>query len=109
MKNLELLENILGAYFHQDFDLEYKDIREAINDIIQGYNQEDLTNICIQINEILKLTGNEDKLAEYLHNEFQIQVTPKVGGDDINTYTELLEYIRNQLLEYLTTQKVNIT
>jgi CdiI immunity protein len=108
MKNLEMLEQVLGCYFHQDFEEEYGNIHAAIQDIIRGHDINDLFILCDQINYILEHLENEENLKEFLISNYQIQVNPKVGGDNINTYTELLEYIKNKIEIHLESKGVKI-
>ncbi|MBX9839107.1 MAG: hypothetical protein K2X69_12445 [Silvanigrellaceae bacterium] len=40
-----MLKQVLGCYFHQDFDDEYGNKEMAIIDICKGYGNEDLISI----------------------------------------------------------------
>ena len=108
-EDFDLFDNMIGCYFNQDFDLICGDINNAIEKIILNHDSYELNILISQIEYILNVTKNEKKLEEFLKKIFHIEVTPKVGGDDMNNYTELLEYIRDNIQKYLKTQNLNIT
>ncbi len=104
MKNkieFKMLKQVLGCYFHQDFDYEYGNKEEAIIDICKGYSNEYLINIVIDINNIIKYTENEKNLGDFLYEKFHFSLTPQTPGIDLNTYTEFLENIRDKITQHL--------
>ena len=104
MKNkieFKMLKQVLGCYFHQDFDYEYSNKEEAIIDICKGYGNEDLIIIVNDINHAIKYTENEINLGDFLYEKFHFSLTPQTPGIDLNTYTEFLEYIRDKITQHL--------
>ena len=102
MKNkieFKMLKQVLGCYFHQDFEYEYSNKEEAIIDICKGYSNEYLINIVIDINNFIKYTENEKNLEKFLDEEFQLGVSPQ--GFGFNSCTEFLEYIRDKITQHL--------
>ncbi len=106
MKDIFLFEQMLSCYFHQDFDFEYKNLDEALNDILKGYNLESLARICEQINYVLMYTQNEENLENLLRNKFYLAVTPQTPGINLSSQTEFLEFIRDRILEFLKSKEV---
>jgi CdiI immunity protein len=100
--------NMIDCYFNQDFNELHGNIENAIKDIILEFSKKNIISLYHQINEILILTKDEKNLEEFLDKTFHIEVTPKVGGDDMNTYTELLEYIRDKIKAHLESKGVKI-
>jgi len=58
------LAHLLGAYFHQDFDLEYESREEAVDDYLSGEPREYTLQAAAEINDLLALTPSDDDLEE---------------------------------------------
>jgi len=58
------LAHLLGAYFHQDFDLEYQSREEAVDDYLSGEPRDYTLQAAAEINDLLALTPSDDDLEE---------------------------------------------
>ncbi len=99
--NFENISEIIDCYFNQDFNYMYKNMDEAIEDIILNCQKANLILVINQINLLIKYTENEKNLETFLDKEYQVGVSPQTPGIDLNTYTEFLEYIRDKISQHL--------
>lgn len=99
--NFENISEIIDCYFNQDFDYMYKNMDEAIEDIILNCQKANLILVINQINILFKITENEKNLGDFLYEKFHFSLTPQTPGIDLNTYTEFLEYIRDKISQNL--------
>ncbi|MBX9837346.1 MAG: hypothetical protein K2X69_03415 [Silvanigrellaceae bacterium] len=99
--NFENISEIIDCYFNQDFDYMYKNMDEAIEDIILNCQKANLILVINQINILFKITENEKNLGDFLYEKFHFSLTPQTPGIDLNTYTEFLEYIRDKITQHL--------
>ncbi|MEU8838871.1 contact-dependent growth inhibition system immunity protein [Streptomyces roseus] len=58
------LSHMLGAYFHQDFSLEYSSHSEALDDYVSGVEESDLWQVAGEIGEFLILNETDRQLEE---------------------------------------------
>nr|BFD30978.1 hypothetical protein GTC16762_05960 [Pigmentibacter ruber] len=91
------LSNIFGCYLNQDYM--YDKFDYAVYDIILDSNGQGLEEIINQINLLLEETKTEENLKRTLTESLDLDIFPY--DPDINTYTELLERIRDVMLKYL--------
>lgn len=108
-EDFKSFSNMIDCYFNQDFDELHGNIENAIKDIIHEFSKKNIISLYHQISEILRLCESEEKLEGILYEVFRLSLTPQTPGIDMNTYTELLEYIRDQIKKHLESQKINIT
>ena len=99
--NFENISEIIDCYFSQDFDYMYKNMDEAIEDIILNCQKASLILVINQINILFKITENEKNLGDFLYEKFHFSLTPQTPGIDLNTYTEFLENIRDKITQHL--------
>lgn len=91
------LSNIFGCYLNQDYM--YDKFDYAVYDIILDSNGQGLEEIINQINLLIEETKTEENLKRTLTESLDLDIFPY--DPDINTYTELLERIRDVMLKYL--------
>ncbi|GIZ52340.1 contact-dependent growth inhibition system immunity protein [Noviherbaspirillum aridicola] len=60
------LRHLFGAYFHQDFDLEYKDAEDAINGFLSLEPQQEIEASVVELHDLLKLGLSESDLERLL-------------------------------------------
>ncbi|MFB7254966.1 contact-dependent growth inhibition system immunity protein [Streptomyces nojiriensis] len=58
------LRHLLGAYFHQDFSMEYSSHREALGDYVSDASESDLRQLAGEIQEFLILNESDKTLKE---------------------------------------------
>ncbi|MEV7441465.1 contact-dependent growth inhibition system immunity protein [Streptomyces sp. NPDC091204] len=58
------LSHLLGAYFHQDFSLEYSSHREALDDYTSDASEDDLRQLAGEIHEFLSLNESDQLLKK---------------------------------------------
>ncbi|GAA3234259.1 contact-dependent growth inhibition system immunity protein [Streptomyces lavendulae] len=58
------LSNLLGAYFHQDFSLEYSSHREALDDYASDASEGDLRQVADEIHEFLTVNDSDQLLKK---------------------------------------------
>ncbi|WP_328718569.1 contact-dependent growth inhibition system immunity protein [Streptomyces sp. NBC_00247] len=59
------LAQMLGAYFHQDFPLDYSSHREALDDYISDTPESDLQQVAEEIREFLTLNESDQSLRKW--------------------------------------------
>ncbi|MEU8567604.1 contact-dependent growth inhibition system immunity protein [Streptomyces pathocidini] len=57
------LHQLLGAYFHQDFSLDYDSHQEALDDYLSGASTADIRQAADQIRAFLSLIGTDQELG----------------------------------------------
>ena len=99
----DTLENLLGAYFNQDFTLEYGNLENALKTIFLHSNCSDLQFQIFQINSKLEKYKTEDELRSYFINEADFELDP----EDLNfsTYHEFLLYLKNEFQKHIDAHK----
>ncbi len=58
------LSHLLGAYFHQDFSLEYASDEEALDDYVSGVSESDLRSVANEILEFLSINESDSLLKK---------------------------------------------
>ncbi|MFF3430699.1 contact-dependent growth inhibition system immunity protein [Streptomyces sp. NPDC002602] len=58
------LSHLLGAYFHQDFSLEYSSHQEALDDYMSDISESDLRQLADEIHEFLSLNASDQLLKK---------------------------------------------
>ncbi|MFI9064562.1 contact-dependent growth inhibition system immunity protein [Streptomyces sp. NPDC053429] len=58
------LSQLLGAYFHQDFSLEYSSHREALDDYVSDASESDLRKVADEIHDFLMLNESDQALKK---------------------------------------------
>ncbi|WP_225098107.1 contact-dependent growth inhibition system immunity protein [Streptomyces sp. CoH27] len=58
------LAHFLGAYFHQDFGLEYQSHAEAVDDYLSGEPRDEVLAAASEISDFLSLNRSDDDLEE---------------------------------------------
>ncbi|MEU7024111.1 contact-dependent growth inhibition system immunity protein [Streptomyces sp. NPDC046203] len=58
------LSQMLGAYFHQDFSLEYSSYREALDDYVSDASESDLRQVADEIRAFLVVNESDQLLKE---------------------------------------------
>ncbi|MFF1561226.1 contact-dependent growth inhibition system immunity protein [Streptomyces sp. NPDC058279] len=73
------LSHLLGAYFHQDFALEYSSYDEALNDCLDDASEGDLRQLAVEIRTFLILNAS-DRPLERSAAMLGLGVLPPRGG-----------------------------
>lgn len=105
---LEEFRDMIDCYFNQEFGEIYPNLGMTANGVIEDHPTTDLVAIVQQTNLILENTGNEKNLENFLDETFHISITPQSPGIDMNTYTELLEYIRDKIKNHLESKGISL-
>lgn len=72
------LSHLLGAYFHQDFSLEYSSHREALDDYASDASESDLRQVAHEIDEFLTL-NESDRLLKNSAATLGLSILPPQG------------------------------
>ncbi|WP_405491878.1 contact-dependent growth inhibition system immunity protein [Streptomyces sp. NBC_00096] len=58
------LRNLLAAYFHQDFSLEYSSHREALDDYVSDTSEDEIRSVADEIHDFLTINESDRSLKE---------------------------------------------
>ena len=94
---LENLEYLLQCYFHQDWNLDYKDPENAISDYINCENI-DMVKLVIEELCVLESKGYEENKLRELLLQLGTYYAPWLNGSD--TAISFLKKLLNQLVEH---------
>lgn len=89
------LSQLLGAYFHQDFPLEYSSHREALDDYISDTPESDLRQVAEEIREFLTLNESDQSLKKWT-SSLGLAVSPPSGVRLRQWLADVREIILNQ-------------
>ncbi|MER7309998.1 hypothetical protein E5082_31870 [Streptomyces griseoluteus] len=88
------LKNLAGAYFHQDYDLEYETPIEAVNDYKEVNPPDSVNALREAIRSLLDTSTSEQKLAELWLDDGNAYYDPR---DDGITMTDWFRTMLNAL------------
>lgn len=61
-KRFPELHQLIGAYFHQDFSVDYASHKEALDDYLAGHPGEDLRRAATEIRALLSIVETDEEL-----------------------------------------------
>ncbi len=94
-KKLEVLGQLLGCYFHQDWTDEFDSDASALQSIIESEPEEQLAAGVDEINDLLAASLSEDDLAAILTGQVGCYFDP--GSEGI-TYEQWLKRVREKFI-----------
>ncbi|MGW2836657.1 contact-dependent growth inhibition system immunity protein [Streptomyces sp. NPDC001493] len=89
------LSQMLGAYFHQDFSMEYSSHREALDEYISDTPASDLQKVTEEIREFLNLNESDRSLKKWT-SELGLAVSPPSGVRLRQWLADVREIVINQ-------------
>lgn len=105
---LDLLYFVFRNEFNSDFiDCNF-DKQKALQVTINRSKEDDLFKLTCEIDYLLKQTKSEENLKNILCDVYFVEISPQIKGIELNSYTELLQYIRCEVREHLKTIGYNL-
>jgi hypothetical protein len=95
-KNYPALAQFLGAYFHQDFLLDYGNPDAAITAFLAGEPKESVRAACNELDQVIRLVEGMDNPDKFLWQTLGCYYSPKADGLAV---ADWLRQLRKQLSE----------
>lgn len=93
------LSNLMGAYFHQDWDLEFSTYQEVLAYFINVTFEEDRIKTIKELKELLSLNLDEEQLHDFLVNELHCDYSPLPELSHTEWLLEVLKTIEGSILK----------
>lgn len=94
------LHQFFGGYFHEDFNLEFKDEEDAINTFLTDEPFEKISSSLAELDQVLEVEIIEEEASRYLE-DFGSAYYPAARG---RTALEWLKHIRERLASYVSSK-----
>jgi len=105
---LDFLYFVFRGEFNSNF-IEWNYTKQkALKITINRSKEDDLFELTCEIDYLLKQTKSEENLKKILCDVYFVEISPQIKGIELNSYTELLQYIRCEVREHLKTIGYNL-
>src|ERR1700730_4802995 len=92
--NFSALEQFLGAYFHQDFLLDYGNADAVITAFLAEEPQESIQAVCNELEQVIPLVEGMNDPEEFLFQVLACYYNPKADGLGV---ADWLKHVRDKL------------